>query len=351
MAEALASVDPNHPALQQYRAHRTAGEAIPGTRAIEQVVALLGKDVVSSGQLPPRQLIEHATVVDSLRHSTIVQAAQVKVRRGDAAGSAELLEAEAFAKGPLGFRDLRSLDDFPIGLCAAGYTRISRDPNRSILKPFENRDAEDRTPLYVVTTETEGIYVQLDPVRVVKWLTDNNLLEVSRIESEPDAWAKLYRLVPGLFQSRWHPQYTAAAAVAVRTLIHTISHVLLRHVEWSGFGQSSVGEYLLPGSLATVLYANRYAESKIGGLTTLFEQRLGIWLADSEQSGRECVYDPFCSDEGGSCVGCLHREHNCPLYNQELSRAALYSGPMPQGTSIIEPIERFTAGYWQMIGR
>lgn len=81
-----------------------------------------------------------------------------------------------------------------------------------------------------------------------------------------------------------------------------------------------------------MLYANRHAQSKIGGLASLFEQRLGVWLEDSARAGRECVYDPFCGDEGGSCAGCLHREYNCPTFNRELSRAALFGGPAPQDT-------------------
>ncbi len=147
------------------------------------------------------------------------------------------------------------------------------------------------------------------------------------------------------------PEYGEGPAVAVRTLLHTVSHVLLRHVEWSGFGQNSVGEYLLPGALAGVLYANRYAETKIGGLTALFEQRLGPWLANSASSERECVYDPFCTDEGGACVGCLHREYNCPLFNGELSRAALYGGPTPQGESgdLSLGVLAIRRGYWENV--
>jgi hypothetical protein len=121
-------------------------------------------------------------------------------------------------------------------------------------------------------------------------------------------------------------------------------------VEWSGFSQNSVGEYLLPSSLACVLYANRYAETKIGGLTTLFEQRLGIWLSDSAQSGRDCVYDPFCTDEGGTCVGCLHREHNCPQFNRELSRAVLYGGPTPPAETGGEfGMPTIRRGYWEFV--
>jgi len=51
------------------------------------------------------------------------------------------------------------IDDFPMALCAVGYTRITRDPMRSILSPFETSDPDGRMPLYVVTAETEGIYL------------------------------------------------------------------------------------------------------------------------------------------------------------------------------------------------
>jgi hypothetical protein len=255
-----------------------------------------------------------------------------------------------FAADNLGIANLRMVADFPIALCAAGYTRITRDPGRSMLMPFESSDPQGRTPLYVVAAETEGIYLQLDSLGVVEWLIDNQWVEGPPPISREEAWAWLYTRVPGLSQNRWQPNYNDILAVAVRTLLHTISHVLLRHVEWSGFNQNSVGEYLLPGALACVLYANRYAETKIGGLTTLFEHRLGIWLDDAAQSGRECVYDPFCTDEGGTCVGCLHREYNCPHFNRELSRAVLYGGPTPQaelGSDLGLPSIR--RGFWEAV--
>jgi hypothetical protein len=119
----------------------------------------------------------------------------------------------------------------------------------------------------------------------------------------------------------------------------------LRRIEWSGFAPSSVGEYLLPGSLSFILYANRHAETKIGGLTTLFEQRLNTWLWDAVQSGQECIYDPICGDDGGSCAGCTHREHNCVSFNRELSRAAVYGGPTPQSSSLEG--RQLAHGYWK----
>ena len=125
---------------------------------------------------------------------------------------------------------------------------------------------------------------------------------------------------------------------------HYVVHVFLRRIEWSGFAPSSVGEYLIPGTLSFILYANRYADTKIGGLTTLFEQRLSTWLWDAVQAGRECIYDPLCGDEGGSCAGCTHREHNCPVFNRELSRATLYGGPMPQSSELAGMT--VNQGYW-----
>ena len=56
---------------------------------------------------------------------------------------------------------------------------------------------------------------------------------------------------------------------------------------------------------------------------------------------------PFCTDEGGTCVGCLHREYNCPQFNRELSRAVLYGGPTPPpelgGGLGVPTVEH---GYW-----
>jgi hypothetical protein len=348
LARELERVDPQNPIVLEWRRRQQQLATPPGEAAIAQVRVLLGPAAPRTYEHPPRQLVEHIAVLDTLSTTDIASVAGCLRERSDEAGAGRVEVAARFAHDALGIANLRVIDDFPIALCAVGYTRITRDPMRSILSPFETSDPDGRTPLYVVAAETEGIYLRLEPQRVAAWLVDNAWLQGPAPQAADEAWAWLYRHVPGATQHRWQPNYQEAPAVAIRTLLHTISHVLLRHVEWSGFSQNSVGEYLLPGALACVLYANRYAETKIGGLTTLFEQRLGIWLADSAQSGRWCVYDPFCTDEGGTCVGCLHREYNCPEFNRELSRAVLYGGPAPAteaGAGLgVDVIRR---GYWE----
>jgi len=329
LARELEKVQPNHPLVLQWKGKKAARAVPPGHLAINRVRELLGAEAPSANARTPRQFIEHAAILDTLHTISVEEAAKDLTSIGDAPGARSLQSAREFALRELGISELRIVSDFPIALCAVGYTRITRDPNRSILTPFETLDSNGRVPLYIVSSETEGIYFQLDPIRTVTWLIENRWIQTPLPDSKEAAWSWLYRHVPGLYQSRWQPNYNDHLAVAIRTLIHTMSHVLLRHVEWSGFSQNSVGEYLIPAALSGILYANRYAETKIGGLTTLFEHQLGIWLDDSSQSGRQCVYDPFCTDEGGTCVGCLHREHNCPQFNRELSRAVLYGGPTP----------------------
>ncbi len=349
MARQLEEIEPDNPLVRRWREQQERAAHPPGSEAVDRVRALLGPDAPADDAAPPRQLVEHVAVLDTLRTTDASTAAGWARARGDLDGAASLEEAVGGASRDLGIADLRVVNDFPAALCAVGYTRITRDPGRSILVPFPADDLENKTPLYVVAAETEGVYLRLDPVRVSSWLVENAFVQGPSPVTEEEVWAWLYGAAPGLLQNRWEPEYGEGPAVAVRTLLHTVSHVLLRHVEWSGFGQNSVGEYLLPGALAGVLYANRYADTKIGGLTALFEQRLGPWLANSASSGRECVYDPFCTDEGGACVGCLHREHNCPSFNGELSRAALYGGPTPQGElgnlSLSIPVIR--QGYWE----
>jgi hypothetical protein len=350
MVRALEQHDPNNPLVLQWRQQQAAQANPADENAVRQVRALLGPAAPGQDAATPRQLLEHIAVLDTLDTTSVPVVRGWLNELGDQEGADRIEQAASSARQTLGIGDLKIVGNFPIALCAVGYTRITRDPNRSIFSPFDASDAGGRTPLFVVSAETEGIYLQLDPVRVVAWLIENRWTQGPQPTATQEAWAWLYRNVPGLTQSRWDANFFDPMTVAVRTLLHTISHVLLRHVEWSGFNQNSVGEYLLPGALACVLYANRYAETKIGGLITLFEQRLGIWLDDSAQSGRECVYDPFCTDEGGTCVGCMHREYNCPQFNRELSRAVLYGGPTPPpelgsdlGISLIEQ------GFWEFV--
>ena len=326
------------PAVQQFLADRAAQRHLPGQDAVDQVVEMLGESATLAP--PSRRLVEHVAVLDTLRSWTVDDAIEMAQDRGDDLGALALVEAKWLARESLGLVDMRCLFDFPMALCAVGYTRAANDPERATLRPFQATSAEGKTPIYALAADTEALLFQLDPARVASWLYANGLVSEKPPTLMIDAWAWIRQNLAELSAERWEQEAWNRQAVRLtRTLLHTISHLLLRHIEWSGFDPESIGEYILPETLAIVLHTNRYTDFTIGGLVTLFEQRLLNWLESVRVGGISCLYDPFCADEGGSCVGCLHRRYNCQFFNEDLSRAALYGGVATDGT-VIEH------GYW-----
>ncbi|ACB74471.1 hypothetical protein Oter_1185 [Opitutus terrae PB90-1] len=339
----LAALAPDNPRVREYTARRTARHA--GAAVADRMLRLVPGATPQTLRVS-RRLLEQVAVLDNVATLTIDAAAQRAANRGDEPHERRLRDIQIWARERLGLAELRALDGFPIGLAAVGFTRIKADPNQTILNPFPQYNR--RTPLYAVVAETEAIYFQLDPQRVVRWLQQNQLLPTAPLATNEEAWARLYGEVPGLGLRRNDPLFQQPAASAVRTLVHSISHVLLRHIEWSGYAAQSIGEYLIPEGIACVLYASRYTDTRVGGLLTLFEQGIDRWLRSALDEGGDCVLDPFCSEEGGACVGCLHREFNCTEFNRELSRAVLFGGTVAQHGPALVPFGPNVSGYWRM---
>lgn len=340
LIEALRQANPNHSKVKEFDARN---KRPPGQMAIDRIHTLLKGADNSLTSPPPRWLIEHVTLLEKTSLTTVVDVARMFRARNEEEQATEIEQAANTASSLLGVRRISVINDFPLALCAFGYTRMAREPARAIINPFP-ADEHGRFPLYVLSSETEALWFQLDPTNVTSWLIANGLLASELPGTTELAWACLFKNVPGLRASTYRPDSGDRCAAAVRMLLHTISHVLLKRIEWSGFAPSSIGEYLIPGTLSFILYANRYAETKIGGLTTLFEQRLGLWLWDAVQAARDCIYDPICTDDGGSCAGCTYREHNCIAFNRELSRAVLFGGPTPQNGELSGAVVH--QGYW-----
>jgi len=296
----------------------------PGQEEIERIKSMVPSDLLVLP--PPRRLVEHIILMDSGRH---------RLTTTKQLGDGVEVELEK-----LGLLEVVHIDDFPVALLAFGYSRVARDPQRSLLNPFPP-DEEGRIPLFVLPTETEGLWFQLDPGRVLDWLIRNGLLSGSLPGSPEDAWAFLYREI--LAEGFRSDRTLTIRAQGILYLLHTISHILLQRIEWSGFSPQSLGEYFMPETLSFVLFVNRFDGTRIGGLATLFSLRLEEWLLDSAQGGRYCLYDPLCAESGASCAGCLHREHNCPYFNRYLSRSVLYGGDVDwEGTGSTE----IKYGYW-----
>jgi hypothetical protein len=123
LARALESVDPNNPLVLKWKERKARKALPPGQEAIERVRALLGVRTPQPNFPTPRQLLEHLAILDTLSTTSIEEAAEDLTSIGDAPGAADLSSARDFALRDLGIAQLKIVSDFPIALCAAGYTR------------------------------------------------------------------------------------------------------------------------------------------------------------------------------------------------------------------------------------
>jgi hypothetical protein len=349
LVQQLLSENPDSETAKQLAAMLTKDAKLPGDEVIDQVDKLIGGGTDAQ---PSRSLLESVAIRDTLDVIRPEEAAENARQRGDVAGAYDIETAVDYARSALGIGSIECITNFPLALAAAGYSRVDNRPqgvsNRSgqaHIRPFRRARSEGgKTPLYVVTSDTEAIMVQLDPLRVAQWLIKNKMALGPEPEPGFESWAwcrqhlKGLSSIQGLFSV---PADLPTGETAVLTLLHTISHLLLGRIEWSGFDPESVGEYILPDSLTVVINSNNYSSFTIGGMVTMFEQRLLGWLQDTRNAAFTCTYNPICQDEGASCAGCLHRQHNCPSLNDLLSRAALTGG---RATGLPE----IAVGYWTM---
>ncbi|HXO41770.1 MAG TPA: hypothetical protein VN999_09995, partial [Thermoanaerobaculia bacterium] len=193
MVRELERIDPANAFVRQWRQRQQGQATPPGDEAVNQVRALLGNAAPGPNSAPPRQLVEHVAVLDTLRTTDVADVHGWLTELGDGDGAERLVQAVNFARESLSIAKLQVVDDFPIALCSAGFTRVTRDPNRSVLSPFDTSDTDGRIPLYVVAAETEGIYLQLDARRVVAWLVDSGFFQGPAPVTAEEAWAFLYR--------------------------------------------------------------------------------------------------------------------------------------------------------------
>ena len=240
------------------------------------------------------------------------------------------MQAEEHELEQAGFSRALVVENFPIALVAYGWTRLTNtdtDARLNAFPPLRN----DKTPLYVSTSNTEAVFLELDPVRVCSWLHDNGLLAAAPADPR-DARLQVLREMAA----------ETPAAVAARNLCHTVSHALIRNLgELAGFGEDTMAEYLIPEALTIGLYANVHQEFTLGALVSLVEHHLSTWLKEAMRGTEICTWDPRCSEHDGACANCLHLAFGCEHRNHSLDRALLYGSPSPD--------VRWTAvavGYW-----
>ncbi|UOQ76543.1 DUF1998 domain-containing protein [Hymenobacter sp. 5516J-16] len=170
----------------------------------------------------------------------------------------------------------------------------------------------------------EGLFFSLDPAQLTAW------------EQQPAVVAHLRQLVQN--QGRLPAGSPGAARVATprRVLLHTLSHLLIKELEFlCGYPATSLQErlYVGPGMQGLLLYTIAGAEGSYGGLVSLARTgKLPGLLRSALHRATDCAADPICwhTDEQGQGVGGLNLaacascallpETSCEEFNSLLDR-------------------------------
>jgi len=274
--------------------------------------------------------------------------------------TAGLLQEIEQAHRRLGLRPTLLVDDLPVISATFGYTRRSFEPtyeeNGSLLpthlrafypldqlaaKRMGRPTAVGTIPILAREGDHEGIFLGLDPERVLTWLADNKIhLPAS---DQPPIVRILQALeeVDRYYDSVWQKPTLRL----VFGLLHSLSHAAMRIVSrFAGLERTSISEYLFLPLLGTVIYANT-STFKLGSMETMLRSNLYEFLEALGEESMSCLMDPDCIDHRGACAGCLHSpEISCRVFNHGLSRAFLIGGHTPWlDASAGEHIR----GYWQ----
>jgi hypothetical protein len=214
-----------------------------------------------------------------------------------------------------------------------GFTRLAA-PERDDLEPVRRvsltRGATEWVP--AVEQRGEGIFLQLREEAVARWASEvsgHDRLEALRAAYQRWASDRAQTARPGFPIARF-------------TLIHTLSHMLIRQVALEcGYSSASLRERIYIGApdipTAGVLLSTAASDSEgtLGGLVALGHRRyLERLLGQALEDALRCSSDPLCAEHvpiypsatlhGAACHACLFAsETSCEAGNRWLDRAVL----------------------------
>lgn len=194
-----------------------------------------------------------------------------------------------------------------------GINRFYEEEFVPHFEPHWKSKADNKIKIYAYPFQTEGLMIDLDKIKIVNWLIDNNKLIIdgetitNRITSYDEAKEILFKLEGSSYDE-------------VKKLLHTFSHVLMsRSSLYTGLDVNSCSEIIFPKSGAFVIYST--SNVNIGGFKFVFENSLEDWFNEVKLDVYECIFDPTCIQEKGACFSCLHLpEYVCSEFNEALDR-------------------------------
>lgn len=231
-------------------------------------------------------------------------------------------------KNSFGIENISYISDIRLIASAIGVNRgINRFYESGFVPHFEplwkdrNREA---LKTYSYPFETEGIIFDLDKVKVVNWLIDNRFIHIEHVQTSEEALEVLFKIKENTVEYE-----------ELKTLLHTFSHVLIRRSSlYTGLDSDSCSELLFVNTASFLIYST--SNINIGGFSFVFENSIFDWFRDVKLEVKDCVFDPTCIHETGSCFSCLFLpEYVCSEFNQALDRDVLIGK------------KRYNKGFWE----
>lgn len=294
---------------------KTKGPADSGLAAVGTISPAVLETVASR-----RPFYERAAVFDHAEVPRLSLADQLQRTRdrGDLLQS-ESLEAATGLATRMGISELAVTWEFPIAKVAFGFTRERHQPGEAAIRGFYRKNQHDsKFPVYAVTASTEALLVTLSAVDVLDYLKHRDETDLAP-RQESEARRALLQLFAAEEDRPTPPQ-------TVRTLVHTLSHLLLRGLDDGqvGFAEASLAEWLVPETLTFAVYANNLKAFTLGSLWTLLNNRALSWLNGVVGGSMRCENDPICyQSKPRSCERCAYVTFGCRLFNEGLDRELL----------------------------
>ena len=233
---------------------------------------------------------------------------------------------------------------------AYGYSRREFDAQKSVLIGFPpDREVQALHPgkknIYAHNYETEGIVFEISRKRILEWLLKNKIVDPIQnnlpndLNNEEDLKLWFINNIRTDLLSPFRPITKDGHRITyyLHTLVHTISHILLRNAEsLCGLDKNSLKEYLFPIIPSFIIYSLKTHDFPLGAFFNLFAASLPMWLENAFDACVSCINDPICINhmnkdinedpnfETASCYDCLYvNEISCQHFNYNLDRKLL----------------------------
>jgi hypothetical protein len=287
----------------------------------ETVELMMAASKLGGGSKAPITAPE--SVLDDARHEAAsIALAMSKTRQtlGDlVANSSGALKTKYLTQYPKALKDagiqrIDLIERFPILTGQFGYTRGDHEPGSARLRTFTEKDGT--FIVYGDVSETEALFVRLQPPRVLDWLIERG----HSLKGSPDPRTAYSTILQAIDHSEIFKD--------VVTLVHSLSHRMVRHASfYAGIDRNALSELLFPRTLSFVTYAVPRGDFVLGGLQAMYSHDLDQLLQKVVFDESRCALDPGCSTnpDGAACAVCLHLgEPSCRMFNTQLDRKVLF---------------------------